>query len=299
MRRKDGIGQSSLRQTYQVYDKRMALEAQRLGLEKPAVITTNPFYAAYGSFDWAGPITYFAFDDWAGYDDHKLWWPDYHRAYAEIQRRGHGVCAVSEHLLTRIGPTGPGLVVPNGIVPEEWQAPWRPPEWLADLPRPYILYAGAIHRRLDLGAVRDIAERYPEGSIIFVGPVAHADVADELQRIPGVTMRAWVDRPELAGLTRAADVCIMPHHINTLTQSMSPLKLYEYCAAGGPAVATDLAPVRNLHEQIVLVPPGESFADGVERALALGPMSEEARERFVRENSWRDRHDAILNFALR
>jgi hypothetical protein len=80
---------------------------------------------------------------------------------------------------------------------------------------------------------------------------------------------------------------------------MSPLKIYEYCAAGGPSAATDIAPVRNIHPNVVLVQPGASFADGVERALRQGPMSEEDRQRFIRENSWRDRHDAILGLAMR
>lgn len=297
--RKDGTGEASLRRTYSAYDRRLRKAADKLGLKRPAIITTNPFYAAYGPADWCGPVTYYAFDDWAAYEDHSRWWPDYIRAYAEIRRRGHRVCAVSQHLLDRIDPSGPGLVTPNGIVPEEWQEPWQTPHWLTGLPRPYILYTGAIHSRLDLDAVREVSKRFPGGTILFVGPVSHAEVAEQLRQIPGVQVRESIGRPLVAGLTRAADVCIMPHHRNPLTESMSPLKIYEYCAAGGPSAATDIPPVRNIHESVVLVPPGASFADGVERALVLGPMPEEERQRFIQENSWRGRHDALLAFALR
>ena len=298
LRRKDGVGEATLRQTYRAYDNHLRDAAQKLGLKSPAILTTNPFYAAYGPQTWAGPVTYFAFDDWAAYDDHSRWWPDYIRAYAEIRRRGQRVCAVSQNLLNRLDPIGPGLVVPNGIVPEEWQPPWQAPDWLAPLPRPHILYTGAIHSRLDVGAVREVATRFPNGTVLFVGPVAHPEVADQLRRIPGVQVRDSVSRQLVAGLTRAVDVCIMPHHRNALTASMSPLKIYEYCAAGRPSVATDIAAVRDIHEQVVLVEEGASFADGVERALALGPITEEARQRFVRANSWRGRHDAILGLAL-
>jgi len=298
LRRKDGVGEASLRRAYGAYDASLRAAADKLGLNSPAIITTNPFYAAYGQFDWGGPVTYFGFDDWAGYDDHSRWWPDYDRAYAEIRRRGHRVCAVSEHLLKRIAPTGPGLVVPNGIVPEEWQPPWEAPEWLAGLPRPHILYIGAIHSRLDLGAVRQVAARFPNGTVLFVGPVAHPDVAAQLRQIPGVQVRDSVDRKQVAGLTQAVDVCIMPHHRNALTASMSPIKVYEYCAAGRPSAATDIAPVRDIHGHVVLVEEGASFTDGVERALALGPIPEEERQRFVQANSWRGRHDAILGLAL-
>lgn len=298
LRRKDGVGEASLRRSYLAYDDQLRAAARKLGLKDPAIITTNPFFAAYGELDWAGPVTYFGFDDWAAYDDHSRWWPDYQRAYAEIRRRGHRVCAVSQHLLDRLDPTGPGLVVPNGIVPEEWQPPWEPPEWLASLPRPHILYTGAIHSRLDVSAVREVAARFPAGTILFVGPVAHPDVAAQLRQIPGVQVRDSVDRKLVAGLTQAVDVCIMPHRRNALTASMSPLKIYEYCAAGRPSAATDIAPVRNIHGHVVLVQEGASFADGVEKALALGPIPEEDRQRFVQANSWRGRHEAILNLAL-
>lgn len=298
LRRKDATGTSSLRRAYVEYDRRVGVAATNLGLDRPAIITTNPFYAAYAPFDWSGPVTYYAFDDWAAYDGHSRWWPDYQLAYQEIRRRGHRVCAVTQHLLETLDPTGPGLVAPNGIVPEEWQEPWNVPEWLAALPRPVILYTGAIHSRLDLDAVRQITERFPTGSVVFVGPVAHPEVAVQLSAIPGVHVKAPLSRRLIAGLTRSVDACIMPHRRNQLTESMSPLKVYEYCAAGRPSAATDISPVRNIHDHVVLVSDNKSFADGVQRALDIGPMTEADRQAFIRANSWRGRHDAILRFAL-
>jgi hypothetical protein len=79
---------------------------------------------------------------------------------------------------------------------------------------------------------------------------------------------------------------------------MSPLKIYEYCAAGRPVAATDIAPVRGIHDHVVLVGDGQSFADGVERALAIGPIAEADRQTFLAENSWASRHDVILDLAL-
>lgn len=298
LRRKDGTGEAALRATYRDYDRRIAARSQEMGLQSPAIITTSPLYAAYGLMDWSGPVTYYAFDDWAAYDDHEKWWPDYIRAYEIIRERGHRVCAVSQHLLNRINPSGPSRVVPNGIAGSEWQPPWDAPEWAVNAPHPRIIYTGAIHRRLDVGAVRQIAERFPNGSILIVGPVHHPDVASELSAIPSVDLRPALPRDQVAGLTHSADVCIMPHHRNALTESMSPLKIYEYCAAGRPVTATDMSPVRNIHANVVLVAEGASFADGVEKALALGPLSEVDRQNFLGVNSWRGRHDALLDLAL-
>jgi teichuronic acid biosynthesis glycosyltransferase TuaH len=299
MRRRDGVGELLLRRTYVEYDRRLSRRSRELGLESPAVITTNPFYAAYAPFQWAGPVTYYAFDDWAGYEQHAKWWPDYERAYKLIKARGHRVCAVSRHLLERLDPTGLGLVVPNGIVPMEWQKPGIAPAWLQALPHPRILYTGAIHFRLDVEAVRQVAERFRHGSVIFMGPVVSPDVGRQLSVIPGVHMQEPVESRELiVAVTSNVDVCIMPHHRNLLTESMSPLKIYEYCAAGRPVAATDISPVRGIHKHVVLVQDNRTFADGVEQALALGPINEPDRCAFIAANSWARRHDAILDLAL-
>jgi hypothetical protein len=299
LRRRDGTGEATLTASYVEYDRRVGAAAHKLGLKDAAVITTNPFYAAYGPLDWAGPVTYYAFDDWAAFDDHSEWWPDYARAYDTIRQRGHRVCAVSRHLLERLNPTGKGIVVPNGIAPAEWQEPWTVPDWLWTLPQPRILYSGAVHSRLDVGAVREVAERFPGGSVIVIGPVADAEVVRQLTPIPGVRVLPPIAaRDQIAGLTRSVDVCIMPHHRTPLTEAMSPLKIYEYCAAGRPIATTDIAPVRGIHKSVVLVAEGDSFADGVERALAMGPMTEADRQAFLAQNSWASRHEAILKLAL-
>ena len=36
-----------------------------MGMRAPALITTNPFYAAYAPFAWTGPVTYYGWDNWA------------------------------------------------------------------------------------------------------------------------------------------------------------------------------------------------------------------------------------------
>jgi hypothetical protein len=79
---------------------------------------------------------------------------------------------------------------------------------------------------------------------------------------------------------------------------MSPLKIYEYVAAGRPVASTDIAPVRGIHKNVVLVADGDSFADGVAKALAVGPMTESDRQSFLTENSWPSRHEQILELAF-
>ena len=298
LQKNDGVGEQILRKTYEAYDRHLQERARRLGLDRPALITTNPFYAAFGLLEWAGPVTYYAWDDWAALPALKRWWGDFDTAYRIMGERGTRVCAVSATLIERISPTGPHAVVPNGISPSEWQPPWKVPAWLSALPSPRILYVGAIHERLDVDAVRQISESFPSASILVVGPTANTDIVTQLNVLPNVHVHEPLPHSEVIGLTHSADVCIMPHHSNALTESMSPLKVYEYCAAGRPTVVTNLSPVRNVHETIRLVPPGGSFVEAIHQALQEGPMPEAERQAFLQHNSWQGRHEAILDLAL-
>lgn len=297
--RRHPTGIPAIHRLYAAYDRHLRTAAAEMGMEKPAVITCNPFVAGFCPLDWAGPVTFYAFDDWAAYPPHRRWWPAYEAAYARVGPLERRVCAVSHAILDRVAPVGPSAVVPNGLAPEEWQPPWADSGWLQALPPPRILYVGSLDDRIDVAAVVDTARRFPEGSVVLVGPMLDRARFEAVAGLPNVTISAPVGRREVAGLVHQSDVCILPHQRTALTRAMSPLKLYEYLAGGRPVAATDLPPVRAIEGRIVLVEESGSFAEGVGRALELGPASEQERQEFISRNSWASRHEAILDVALR
>jgi glycosyltransferase involved in cell wall biosynthesis len=97
---------------------------------------------------------------------------------------------------------------------------------------------------------------------------------------------------------RAADLSLLAHRRTELTTAMSPLKVYEYLAAGLPVLATDLPPVRGLGDRVMLVDEVADFADVLDAAFELGRADEADRMRFVQQNSWASRHQAILDIAF-
>lgn len=298
LRRGDPTSVRALERRYCAYDRALERAAARLDAARPSVITTSPFVAGFAPLRWAGRVTFYAWDDWASGVPVRRWWPAYEEAYDRVSRSGRAVVAVSDAIMARIRPRGPGAVVPNGLAPEEWRAPGRPPSWFAGLPRPRVLYAGVLDDRLDSTAVREIAARFPGGTVVLLGPVDPRGPVRALRRVANVRIEGPVGRAELAATVHAADVCVMPHRPNRLTRAMSPLKLYEYLAGGRPVVATDLPPVAAVDPRIVRVGPGGSFADGIAQALSQGPLPEDERLRFVDAHSWSRRHDRILAVAL-
>jgi hypothetical protein len=298
LRRRDPVSVGALERTYERYGRRLRRAAERHGLERPAVITAHPFVAAFAPLDWAGPVTLFATDDWAAHPAYERWRPAYEVAYERVAARRLRLCAVTATIVERIGPRGPAAVVPNAVDPAEWLQPGPPPDWMANLPGPRFLYVGTLDSRLDVEAVRAVARAWPQGSVVLVGPVADREHLAPLASEPNVTLPGPVGREQVTALGHAADACLVPHHRLPLTEAMSPLKIYEYLAGGGPVAATDLPPLRGIEGPVTLVPPGGDFVAGVREALAAGPMDETQRRAFLARNSWSRRCDEVLTLAL-
>jgi glycosyltransferase involved in cell wall biosynthesis len=298
LRRHDPTSVRALERVYAAYDRALERAASRLGARSPAVITTSPFVAGFAQLRWAGPVTFYAWDDWASGLPLRRWWPAYEEAYARVSQSGRGVVAVSQAIVDRIRPTGPSAVVPNGVAPQEWCSPPPPPPWFAALPSPRILYVGVVDDRLDVDAVREVAARFARGTVVLLGPIGDRAAVAPLGGIPNVRIEPPVGRVEVASVVHAADACVMPHRRMRITAAMSPLKLYEYLAGGRPVAATDLPPVRAVDSRIVTVRESESFADGVAEALERGPLADDERLAFIAANSWQRRHDDLLTLAF-
>jgi glycosyltransferase involved in cell wall biosynthesis len=296
--RSDPTSVRALERLYAAYDRTLERAAVRVGADRPVVITTSPFVAGFAPLRWAGQVTFYAWDEWASGQPVRRWWPAYEEAYARVRSSGRAVVAVSQGIVDRIRPTGPTRIVPNGIAPDEWLSPPEAPRWFADLPGPRILYAGVLDDRLDADALRDVAARFSRRSVVLVGPIGDRRALDAVRSLPNVRIEPPVGRVEVTSLVHAAEACIMPHRRTRLTAAMSPLKLYEYLAGGRPVVATDMPPVRAVDPGIVRVREGESFADGVARALDRGPLTNDQRIAFIAANSWQRRHGELLALAF-
>jgi len=297
-RRREPVSIAALERVYRVYDRRLRRVAERHGMERPAVITVQPFIAGFAPLEWAGPVTLFANDDLSAHPDYQRWRPSLLEAYRRVGRDERRLCAVSEAIVERVSPRGPAAVVPNGVDAAMWLAPGAPPAWFDRLPGPRLFYVGTIDSRIDTEALRAVARAWPEGTVVLVGPVTEPDHLAAALAEPNVLSHDSVPRDQVAALCHAADVCLLPHRQTPLTEAMSPLKLYEYLASGTPTVATDLEPVRRADAPVIRVAPDGDFVAGVREALATGAVSETERQGFIARNSWVTRSAEVLDLAL-
>jgi glycosyltransferase involved in cell wall biosynthesis len=113
----------------------------------------------------------------------------------------------------------------------------------------------------------------------------------------------WVGYlPHSEMLTRiaAADVGIVPHHANALTQHTMPNKVYDYMACGKPVIVSDVAPMRRLVHQVGC---GRPFIAGDPRDLSrvlLEMQDREARRHMgmLGQQAVRDRYNWGVDGAV-
>lgn len=175
-------------------------------------------------------------------------------------------------------------VVPNGAEPFDEIPPTTIPARLAQLPRPIIGYAGNLRDRIDWDLLSAVAARRPDWSLVLAGSSHDNPSARNLARFANVTLLGVIEYSELVSYLRAFDVGIVPHISNRLTETMNPLKVYNYFAAGLPIVSTEVANIDDLRPFIRTANDPDNFIEAIEFCLAQ-PATESMTGR--REALWR------------
>ena len=117
-----------------------------------------------------------------------------------------------------------------------------------------MLYTGVLNWRLDIDGLIALSARFPSGSVVLVGPTQIASCSHHCEALPNVHVHPPVDRGAVAGIVFGADLGIIAHRRSALTEAMSPLKLYEYLAAGKPVATPDLGPVHDIDPRVIVSP---------------------------------------------
>lgn len=246
---------------------------RRAGFLDPFLWVNDPSAASLITTT-AWPSLYDVTDDWLA--AHRT--PEEHRRLvadeATLLERCDEVVVCSPHLARIKGAERPVHLVTNGVDLERYRRPAQRP---ADLPDgPVALYVGTVHPDrfdvdLTVATAQDLAG---QAVVVLVGPVLDLDAGQvaALDRAGVVRLgpRPWTAVP---AYLQHATVLLVPHLVNEFTDSLDPIKLYEYRAVGRPVVSTLVAGFRDGTDPLVTAVSAEDFPAAVGRALRATPHS--------------------------
>jgi len=190
------------------------------------------------------------------------------------------------------------ILVRNGVDVEHFVAAARA-VGLEDRPsRPRVGFHGCIAPWLDYALLEELIRRRPDLAFVFVGPVDENSRASfrRLLRYRNAVHRGEQPYEDLPRHVAGFDVGLIPFALDDVTRAASPIKLYEYAAAGVPIVATPL-PECSLYECVLVAEPDpEEFSAKLDEALELRFNSayRALLTATARSNSWEHRVASIL-----
>jgi glycosyltransferase involved in cell wall biosynthesis len=178
-----------------------------------------------------------------------------------------------------------------------------PDHGMAALPAPRIVFTGAIVAiKLDIDLLVELARLRPSWSFALVGPVGPGDPRTDVSALaaePNIHLLGRRTYAQLPAVLRAADVGLIPYARNELTESIFPMKVYEYLAAGLPAISTPLPALAGV-SGVSSSAGAEGIVELIERELAQdSPERRAARSRAAAANSWEQRLQEIARAIAR
>lgn len=242
----------------------------RAGLRRPVLWVNDPSGASVvRRTGW--PALYDVTDDWLSADRTPA---EHDRLVADertLLDRCAEVTVCSADLVRRKGAERPVTLVTNGVDLERYRAAHPRP---ADLPDgPVAVYVGTVHPdRFDVPLLAATARALRgRARVVLVGPVVDVP-RDGLEALEGEGVALLGPRPwsTVPAYLRHADVLLVPHVVDDFTESLDPIKLYEYRAVGRPVVTTPVAGFRD--EQGVHVADRARFPDAVVDALGSASL---------------------------
>lgn len=224
-------------------------------------------------------------------------------AHERLARTATLVLATSGELHRQVSLLRPDVqLCPNGVDYDHFiqarELPDSPPPDLIPIlaaRKPIIGYSGALAAWMDYSLVAHVASRCLDLSFLLIGPNYDRSLPASLVSMQNVYWLGMKSYVELPNYLHYFDVAIIPFRLDDVTHATSPIKLFEYMAAGKPIVTTAMLECRNYPE--VLIARDESeFVSKLKEALELrnDPAYLQALDRRAQQNSWDIRADVIF-----
>jgi hypothetical protein len=187
----------------------------------------------------------------------------------------------------KIQPNQPILHLPNGVDFSRFQQ--------TEQKNNQVIYVGAIEEWFDVEMIHKAAMDNPQLQFDIIGPVRREINRDILPKnIAFLGARSY---PAIPNLLANALLGIIPFKRTDLINSVSPIKLFEYMAAGLPVVSTRWKELEHLQSPALLVETPEQFSLAIKAAIKNQRELQKKGLSFAKNSDWQNRAQQLLEFC--
>lgn len=163
--------------------------------------------------------------------------------------------------------------------------------------RKIIGYFGALASWFDYELILKVVRERPDYEVVLIGfDYDGSSVQYHLERESRIHVIGPINYRELPRYAYWFDVATIPFLINDITESTSPIKLFEYMALGKPIVTTDMPECRK-YDSVMIANNHDEFVRLLDSALAKACDSE--YHTLLKEealaNTWQAKAEAIAS----
>jgi GT2 family glycosyltransferase/glycosyltransferase involved in cell wall biosynthesis len=159
-------------------------------------------------------------------------------------------------------------------------------------------YFGAIAEWMDFQLIEKLALKFESARIVLIGPVSEnvrQTLSGILWKHKNVVLMPNCDHDQLSSSLVLFDVCLIPFLKNEITDSVSPVKLFEYLSAGKPVVSTNIHECRK-YDVVNVADTHEEFIKFIEDSLnGQNDNLVHIYKSIAWQNTWAERVDRIVS----
>lgn len=159
-----------------------------------------------------------------------------------------------------------------------------------------LCYYGSLAKWFDYELIKKIAKKYPSYAIVLIGMEYDDSFKNSnIEKLKNVFYLGKKNYYDLHKYSEKTDLLMIPFLINDITESTSPVKLFEYMATEVPILTTNMKECRK-YKSVIIGKNHEDFINKIDSTIELINDKEyiELEKKEAIENTWTSKAKIII-----
>lgn len=202
---------------------------------------------------------------------------------------------VSNFYIKEFGNVHKSTTIENGVDYEFFQRETQVPSDYEEGDNARAVYIGSFDGRFDWELFYNAVESNKDIAFYLIGPL---DKSKKLKEYKNMHYLGTKDYKEIPRYLKHADIGLLPFTQSLSNEGRSPMKLYEYGAAGLPVIATTTNELKRRNLPFVyLSDTSDAFSVKIRQALTEAKEIKKIASYISKEHSWQNKAEQILQIT--